>query len=94
MISRNSKLWDRQLEGGLPDCRVAESQRDEHKIVRGQNVFDLVYCGSCSKPSNYMTPDSSPFVFYLCDSCAEKGMAGEAVRIEKPEGVVSASKDW
>lgn len=90
MISRNSRLWDQQLEGGLPDCRIAETRRDEHKIVRGQNIYDLVYCGGCSKPSNYMATDSSPFVFYLCDACAEKGMAGDAVQIPTPHGVKAA----
>ena len=91
MISRNSRLWDRQLEEGLPDCRVAEQNRDKNKIIRGRMAFDPVYCGCCSKPSNYMALDNTTFAFFLCDECAEKNVPQGAVEIATPQGVKDLS---
>ena len=91
MISRNSRLWDKQLEEGLPDCRVTEHRRDEHKIIKGSNAFDLIFCGSCSKPSDFMATNDTTFAFYLCNDCASKMAPQNAVEIPTPPGVIPAS---
>ena len=86
MISRKSRFWDPQLEEGLPDCRLSEDRRDEHKIIRGRLAFDPVFCGSCSKPSNFMAMEDTTFAFYLCDECAKLGTPPGTHEIPTPLG--------
>lgn len=64
---RNSKLWDRQLEGGLPDCRA----KDGPTIVRARMAWRMVFCANCHEPGGYAT-EHVIHMFYLCDKCAPK----------------------
>jgi len=60
--------WDRQLEQGLPDCRLKYGDRDKARYRYGMLVLDTVYCASCGEPSAGTWPDC-PHIFFICDRC-------------------------
>ena len=68
---QRSRLWDRQIEGDLPDCRLKYENRQDDVVVRGRIVFERVYCANCGNPGGAVTAGHTTFAFYLCDGCAE-----------------------
>lgn len=69
MSLRNSKLWDRQLEGGLPDSRLSGTARENNTVVYAHMLWERVFCANCGKDGGLITADWSPHVFYVCDDC-------------------------
>lgn len=66
---RNSLYWDRQLEGGLPDCRLKFGEREKVRRRLGRMEMDVVYCaGPCGKEQG-LVPIHCPHVFFICDAC-------------------------
>ena len=64
--------WDKELEFGLPDCRLANSvQRERKTVVRGRMVFEVAFCANCGEPDGLVTADWAVHVFCLCNKCAE-----------------------
>lgn len=63
--------WNKELEGGMPDCRLKVLDRDKLNFLWGyQNIkLDLFFCAVCGEPGGGVGPDC-PFIFYLCDNCA------------------------
>ncbi len=70
---RLSRFWDRQLEGGLPDCRVRRSDRERAIVNRGRMAFEKVYCANCHKEAGLVTAEWTAHVFFICDDCARTG---------------------
>lgn len=81
--------WDKQLEFGLPDSRLAV--RRDITVPRltpfGKQEMELVFCASCGADGGLITADWSPFVFYVCDECVAKH-AAPAGLTEAPEAAV------
>lgn len=71
-INPRNSSWDRQLEKGLPDCRVAFQDRERNRVVRGRMLLDKVFCAQCGGLYGAVTPNVA-FVFFLCDPCFYKG---------------------
>lgn len=69
--ARNSS-WDKQLEKGLPDCRVSFGDRETSRVPVGRMMWDKVYCAQCHKLCMACSPNIA-HVFYLCNSCAHNG---------------------
>jgi hypothetical protein len=63
--------WDRQLEFGLPDCRLSGSSRDKTVVV-GRMEFERVFCANCGKSGGAVTAGWCSHIFYICDQCDEK----------------------
>lgn len=63
--------WDRELENGLPDCRLRGPRRRATTVVRGCMLMERVFCANCGADGGLITAEWSPHVFYLCDACAE-----------------------
>ena len=79
MDLRNSIHWDRQLEEGLPDCRLSGHRR---KVTMWARMpMEQVFCVNCGKSGGLVTAEWCPHVFYLCDECYYKhgGMPGPQV---------------
>lgn len=73
--------WERELERGLPDCRIRPIDRDMARYRHGRLVLDRVFCGSCHEPFGGVMPNC-PHVFYICDDCARvKGAPPECVEV-------------
>lgn len=73
MALRDSRDWNRDFEQGLPDSRLGGMARERNRIsFRGQ-WWERVYCANCGADGGALTADWSPFMFYLCNDCAEKG---------------------
>ncbi len=70
---RLSRFWDRELETGLPDCRVKHLERENTLVRRGQIVFEKVYCANCHKEAGLVTAEWTAHVFFVCDDCARTG---------------------
>src|SRR5258708_32642837 len=68
---RNSRWWDKEIETGLPDCRVSYTNRDKQRVIRGRMVWEMVYCASCSKLHGLATVET-PHIFFVCDACVTK----------------------
>lgn len=68
MDVRLSKLWDREVEQGLPDCRIKESER-EVVALNGRIPVHAVYCANCGGLHGYATV-WTPYIFFVCDPCA------------------------
>jgi hypothetical protein len=82
---RDSKLWDRQLEQGLPDSRLSGTNRENKTIVYARKLWEKVFCASCSKPGGIVTKESFPHVFYLCDDCSKYGPPPGTIEV-RPDG--------
>jgi hypothetical protein len=82
MELRDTRNWDRELELGLPDCRL----RQKPTIVRAQMLWSRVFCGNCGADGGLITAEWSPHVFYVCDDCVKHAPI-EGVR-EVPEALV------
>ena len=78
--------WDRQLEGGLPDCRLLPSRRRATTVPLGRMLMERVYCGNCGCDGGLVTAEWSPHVFYLCEECAVTH--GRLTLPEVPEATV------
>lgn len=68
---RESLNWDKQLEEGLPDCRLSYSNRESKTRKRARMEMDVVFCGTCGKESG-LVPVHTPHVYFLCDDCFAK----------------------
>lgn len=64
--------WDRQLEGGLPDSRLAGTARERTTVVWARMLWERVFCANCGADGGIVTADWSPHVFYICDGCAQE----------------------
>lgn len=60
--------WDRQLEKGLPDCRVAFQDRERNRVSIGRMMWDKVFCAQCHKLCMACSPNIA-HVFFICDAC-------------------------
>jgi hypothetical protein len=61
--------WNRELEFGLPDCRLRDPS---HKMTpHGRMWMERVFCANCGCDGGLVTPDFARHVFFLCDVCAE-----------------------
>lgn len=69
---RNSRYWDKQLEGGLPECRLSLSNRERSLVHRARMVWETVYCANCGEPDGLVTAEWSAHVFCLCNKCFAK----------------------
>jgi hypothetical protein len=67
---RLEKDWNKELEEGLPDCRL--HNRERNRVLRGRMWFDMVYCANCGHEGGLVTSDWTPHVFFICNECAEK----------------------
>jgi hypothetical protein len=70
-IDPRNGSWDKELETGLPDCRVRPFERENHQVQIGRRKWDIVFCAQCHKPYG-ATPPSAPFIFYICDACVRE----------------------
>lgn len=78
-----TRMWDRQLELGFPDCRLPYLEREKAQIKRGQIVFDTVYCVSCHEPKCAAPVEATTFAFFICNECVEeKGPPPECVEVK------------
>lgn len=86
---RESRWWDKALEGGLPDCRLTLG-RESGVVVRGtpfgEQRMEKVYCANCGKPEGLVTAGWCPHVFVLCQPCAKKNGPPPGL-VEVPEAV-------
>lgn len=73
---RLSKFWDREVEFGLPDCRLKASER-EVVMLNGRLPVHAVYCANCGGLHGYATV-WTPHIFFICDACV--GRAGKPPR--------------
>ena len=80
---RESIHWDKQLEDGLPDCRLSYSERDNDIVYLGRMPMHQVYCASCGKLQGLSTMHTT-FVFYVCDPCV--GRDGPPPACEEVKG--------
>lgn len=60
--------WDRQLEEGLPDCRLRALEREGAVFWYGREAWQVVFCANCGEPRGAVPP-SCPHVFYVCEEC-------------------------
>lgn len=60
--------WDKQLEKGLPDCRVAFQDREANRHPVGRMMWDKVFCAQCHKLYGACSPNIA-HIFYICDPC-------------------------
>jgi len=68
----NTRLWDRQLEFGFPDCRLSYLEREKAQVIRGRMIFDMVYCASCGEPKCLAPMEATTFAFFVCDLCVAR----------------------
>jgi hypothetical protein len=79
---RFSRVWDRQLESDLPDCRLSYSERTT--VMRGNLPMQMVYCANCGIPHGLATMETT-HVFFVCDPCFNRlGAIPGAVQIPDP----------
>ena len=72
-MSHINKHWDRQLERGLPDSRLAGTGRDRKTVVRARMLWEVVFCANCGAEGGLVTAEWAAHVFYLCDDCSKLG---------------------
>lgn len=83
--------WDRELENGLPDSRLAGSRRRATTVsLRGQ-LMERVYCANCGADGGLITAEWSPHVFFICDGCV--GTRGEPPLLKADEASVRGRDD-
>jgi hypothetical protein len=64
--------WDRQLEEGLPDCRLSGPRRRATTLVHRGKLKECVFCANCGKSGGVVDADLLAHVFYYCDDCYHK----------------------
>ena len=71
---RESRFWDKELErkDSLPDTRLRYTDREMVQVRLGRMEMDVVYCGTCAKPSG-LVPVHCAFVYFMCDACFVAG---------------------
>ena len=75
--------WDIQLEAGLPDCRIVNSDI----VMHGLMAMEPIFCANCGAHGGLITA-GVPHVFYQCDDCAMR--LGPIPGVDRvPEAVVS-----
>lgn len=85
MDIRNTRYWDPELEGGLPDCRLRHGARKTVNI--GRLTYSEVYCANCGKLWGRAT-EQVTHVFHICDGCVEKyGPPGNLKEVPPPARV-------
>ena len=67
-VDPRNHSWDRELEEGLPDCRVSPFAREYKRVAIGRMQWDIVFCAQCHKPQGAVPP-ACPHVFFICDQC-------------------------
>ncbi len=72
MSLRDSRWWNREFEGGLPDSRLSGATRENKTFTYARMTFEMVFCANCGKYGGGVTAEFSPHVFYLCDDCVMK----------------------
>lgn len=65
---RLSKHWNREVEQGLPDCRLRYDERKTIFLHGTRLAVDAVYCANCGSVEGYATVHT-PHIFFICDSC-------------------------
>jgi hypothetical protein len=69
-----SGSWNRELEGGLPDCRLIGPRRRATTVpltmLLGRMLMERVFCGNCGADGGLVTAEWAAHIFYLCDDCA------------------------
>jgi hypothetical protein len=82
--------WDRELELGLPDCRLSNTvQRERKTVKRGPLTYEMCFCANCGEPDGLVSAEWTPHVFCLCNKCAEFMRAKPLPGIvEVPEHIV------
>jgi len=88
LAHRESIGWDKQLEGGLPDCRLTGGNRDATAITRYGMSWQRVFCASCGRPAGLCT-EWTPHVFYVCDQpeCLATAPV-TAIEVPPPPGTI------
>lgn len=58
----------------LPDARLSAAigTRARKEVPSPIGYVETIYCVNCGTSGGGILKDWSPYVFYLCDSCAEK----------------------
>lgn len=87
MSLRDSRYWDRELERGYPDSRLAGSARDNKTVVYARMLWERVFCANCGCDGGIVTAGWSAFVFYVCEPCAMK-LGPPPGCVEIPDAVV------
>jgi len=72
MNLRDSVVWDRQLEEGLPDSRLSGMAREKTIVRLGQMEFERVFCASCGCSGGAVSAQWTPHIFYVCQECHDK----------------------
>lgn len=83
-MALRDRNWDRQLEEGLPDSRLAGTARDNKSVVFHGALWERVFCANCGHDGGLVTAEWSPHIFYLCEECA--------LKCGPPPGVVEADE--
>lgn len=82
---RDSRWWDRQLEEGLPDCRLSGTARDNDTVVHAGMLWERVYCANCGHNGRLVTADFAAHIFYICEPCfAQLGPPPGAIEAGEP----------
>jgi hypothetical protein len=91
MVERElERMWDRQLEDGLPDCRLRNG-REGKRVMRAHMWWDPVYCANCGELKGLVTSGFTPHIFFLCDPCAGvNGPPPGCVEVPEPAGFRSS----
>jgi hypothetical protein len=80
---RLSKFWNREVEFGLPDCRLRHGERQPVLLHGTRLAVDAVFCANCGTLEGYATVET-PHIFFICDTCV--GCSG------KPSGLTEVTK--
>lgn len=70
MPDRSLGKWNRELENGLPDCRLTGHRRRATTVPLGRMLMERVFCANCGADGGLVTAEWSPHIFYLCEDCA------------------------
>lgn len=79
--------WDKELENGMPDCRLTGHNRVRQTVYLGRMEMEKVYCANCGADGGLCTAEWTPHIFYICTPCARK-LGPVANLMEIPEEVV------
>jgi hypothetical protein len=77
------KLWDRQLEGGLPDSRLKNPL--DNLVSRRNTLWERVFCANCGEDGGLCLANQSAHIFYMCERCAalSMGMVPGCVEVDE-----------
>lgn len=64
--------WDRELEGGLPDCRLSGARRRATTVVLKSILMERVFCANCGCDGGLVTAEWSPHIFFVCAECVTR----------------------